>query len=55
MRIGRGNRSARRKPAPVPLCPPQIPHNLTRAQTQVAAEGSRWLTAWAMAQTFDVM
>jgi hypothetical protein len=24
--IGRGNRSARRKPAPVPLCPPQTPH-----------------------------
>jgi hypothetical protein len=24
MRIGRGNRSTRRKPAPVPLCPPQI-------------------------------
>jgi hypothetical protein len=24
--IGRGNRSTRRKPAPVPLCPPQIPH-----------------------------
>jgi hypothetical protein len=28
MRIGRGNRSAPRKPAPVPLCPPQIPHAL---------------------------
>jgi hypothetical protein len=25
MRIGRGNRSSRRKPAPVLLCPPQIP------------------------------
>jgi hypothetical protein len=25
MKIGRGNRSARRKPAPAPLCPPQIP------------------------------
>jgi hypothetical protein len=24
--IGRGNRSAWRKPAPVPLCPPQTPH-----------------------------
>jgi hypothetical protein len=23
--IGRGNRSTRRKPAPVPLCPPQNP------------------------------
>jgi hypothetical protein len=28
MRIGRGNRSTRRKPAPVPLCPPQFPHDL---------------------------
>jgi hypothetical protein len=26
MIIGRGNRSTRRKPAPVPLCPPQAPH-----------------------------
>jgi hypothetical protein len=33
MRIGRGNRSTRRKPAPVPLCPPQIPHDLTWART----------------------
>jgi hypothetical protein len=29
MRIGRGNRSTLRKPAPVPLCPPQIPEDLT--------------------------
>jgi hypothetical protein len=27
--IGRGNRNTRRKPAAVPLCPPQIPHDLT--------------------------
>jgi hypothetical protein len=26
MMIGRGNRSTRRKPAPVPLCSPQTPH-----------------------------
>jgi hypothetical protein len=25
MKIGRGNRSTRRKPAPAPFCPPQIP------------------------------
>jgi hypothetical protein len=25
MKIGRGNRSTRRKPAPATLCPPQIP------------------------------
>jgi hypothetical protein len=24
--IGKGSRSTRRKPAPVPLCPPQTPH-----------------------------
>jgi hypothetical protein len=29
MMTGRGNRSTRRKRAPVPLCPPQIPHDLT--------------------------
>jgi hypothetical protein len=27
MKIGRRNRSTRRKPAPAPLCPPQIPHD----------------------------
>jgi hypothetical protein len=27
MKIGRGNRSTRKKPAPAPLCPPQIPHD----------------------------
>jgi hypothetical protein len=26
--IGRGNRSTPRKPAPLPLCPPQTPHML---------------------------
>jgi hypothetical protein len=28
MRIGRGKRSTRRKPVPMPLFPPQIPHEL---------------------------
>jgi hypothetical protein len=28
MKIDRGNRSTRRKPAPVSLSPPQIPHDL---------------------------
>jgi hypothetical protein len=27
MKIGRGSQSTRRKPAPVPHCPPQIPHD----------------------------
>jgi hypothetical protein len=45
MRIGRGNRSTRRKPAPVPLFPPQIPHDLTWDRTRAAAVGSQRLTA----------
>jgi hypothetical protein len=40
MRIGRGNRSTRRKPALVPLCPPQIPHDLTWDRTRAAALGA---------------
>jgi hypothetical protein len=27
VKIGRGNRSTMRQPAPAPLCPPQIPHD----------------------------
>jgi hypothetical protein len=50
MKIGRGNRSTRRKPAPAPLCLPQIPHDQTRARTRAAAVGSQRLTAWAMAR-----
>jgi hypothetical protein len=50
MRIGRGNRSTRRKPAPVPLCPPQIPHDLIWDWTRAAAVESQRLTAWAMAR-----
>jgi hypothetical protein len=29
MMIGKGNRSTRRKPATVPLCPSQIPYEMT--------------------------
>jgi hypothetical protein len=43
MRIGRGNRSTRRKHSPMPLCPPQIQHHLTWARTRAAAVGSRRL------------
>jgi hypothetical protein len=49
MRIGRGKRSTRRKPTPVPLSPPQIPHDLTWGRTR-AAVGSQRLFAWAMAR-----
>jgi hypothetical protein len=48
MRIGRGNQSTGRKLAPVPLSPPQIPHDVTWARKRAAAVGSRRLTAWAM-------
>jgi hypothetical protein len=33
------------KPVPVPLCPPQIPHGLTRDRTLASAVGGRRLTA----------
>jgi hypothetical protein len=45
MKIGRGNLSTRRKPAPAPLCPPQIPLDQTRARTRAAGVGSQRLTA----------
>jgi hypothetical protein len=50
MKMGRENRTSRRKPAPASLCPPQIAHDLTRVLTRVAAAGSQRLTAWAMAR-----
>jgi hypothetical protein len=54
MRIGKENRSARRKPAPVSLCPtwPDLGSNPS------VAEGSRRVTAWAMAPpivTLDIL
>jgi hypothetical protein len=48
MRTGRGNRSTLRKPAPVSLCPPQIPHDLTWAWA--AAVISRWQSTWVLAR-----
>jgi hypothetical protein len=45
MRTSRRNRSTRRKPAPVPVFPPQIPHNLTWARTRISTVGSQRLTA----------
>jgi hypothetical protein len=42
--IVRGNRSTQRKPAPVPLCPPQTPH-AARMRTRAAAVGSQRQTA----------
>jgi hypothetical protein len=42
--IGKGNRSTRRKPYPVQLCPPQTPH-AARTRTRAAIVGSQRLTA----------
>jgi hypothetical protein len=50
MRLGRGNRSIRRKPTPVSPCLQQIAHDLTWPRTRAAAVGNRRLTAWAMAR-----
>jgi hypothetical protein len=46
---GKSRRSPR-KPVPVPLCPPQIPHGLIRAWTRASAVRGRRLAAWAMAR-----
>jgi hypothetical protein len=52
---GRENWSTQRKPSPVPLCSPQITHDLTWARTYAATVGSRQLTSWAKAwPTFGV-
>jgi hypothetical protein len=48
IRIGRGNQSSRKKPAPVPLSRPQISHDLNWDRTWAAAVGNRRLTAWDM-------
>jgi hypothetical protein len=45
MKIGRKNRSIRRKSAPAPLCPPQIPLDQNLDRTRAAALGSQRLTA----------
>jgi hypothetical protein len=42
--IARENGSTRRKPAPVPLCPPQTPH-AAHTRTRAAAVGNQRLTA----------
>jgi hypothetical protein len=52
---GKADVLGERKPAPVPLCPPQIPHDLTWAQTRAAAVGSRRLTACTMAQPYVII
>jgi hypothetical protein len=41
VRIGKGNRSIRGKPGLVPLCPPQVIHELTWDRIRVALMGRR--------------
>jgi hypothetical protein len=41
------------KPAPVSLCPPQIPHGLTRARNRASAVRGGLRTAWAMARPYN--
>jgi hypothetical protein len=48
LKIGKGNRITRRKPAPAPLCPPKIPLDQTWDRTRAATVGSQRLTVWAM-------
>jgi hypothetical protein len=38
---GAGNRSTHEKPAPVAICPPKMPHNLTWDRNRTAAVGIR--------------
>jgi hypothetical protein len=37
LKTSRGIQSTLKKPAPVPLCPPQIPHDLAWDRTRAAA------------------
>jgi hypothetical protein len=55
MKIDRGNWNTRTKPAPVPLCPPQIPYDLTQARTRAAVVGRQRLTARAMDRSAQIV
>jgi hypothetical protein len=41
---GNNNRSTARQTAPVPLCPPQIPHGQTWRRIRASTARSRWLS-----------
>jgi hypothetical protein len=53
MKIGRGNRTTRRKPVPVPLCPPQTPH-AARTGIRSAAVGNQRLNhlSWGTTSSY---
>jgi hypothetical protein len=42
-RIHRVNESIQRKPTPVPLCSPQIPHDLTWDRTWATGKQAHWM------------
>jgi hypothetical protein len=44
MKIGRGNRNSWKNLTPEQFCPPQTPHDQTRAPTRAAALGTKRLT-----------
>jgi hypothetical protein len=50
--IAEENEVIGKKPASVPLCPPQISHYLTWSRNRAAVVGSRRPTAWATARPF---
>jgi hypothetical protein len=54
MKLTGENRSTRGETCRSAICPPQIPHGLTRDRTRASAVGGRRLTAWAMARPFEV-
>jgi hypothetical protein len=51
MKTGRGNGCTRRKPVPLQLPQPKIPHGLTYHRTWAAMLGNRRITTWVMART----
>jgi hypothetical protein len=55
LKIGRGNRNTRRKPAPAPICPPQIPLDQTRARMRATTVRSQRLTASTMVRPFFLL
>jgi hypothetical protein len=52
MNMCRRNRSTRRKPAPLPLCPPQIPYELILARIRAVAARRRRLPIWTKARAW---
>jgi hypothetical protein len=54
MRISRRNRNSRGKVAPIPLCLPQIPHDLTWNRTRATAVGTQRRTTWKLSTRWNL-